>query len=136
MAEWRAARLKNNPQSMRIWGDALVAAFDQSDRQKAHRATRGPRQAWCAGCGKPVSTWRRDRRGTWCSPACKMRHARARWKARQAGAEATPRPAAWADPETQQAAPSAAPTAPRSPTSPESSAAQMDPVSLWIAMHR
>ena len=126
-AEWRAARLRNSTQAMRTWGDCLLAAHLQSAAQKDRRIARGKKRARCIGCGRPCFTWRVDRRGSWCSPACKMRHARARWKARESDVElnigsSEPAPSAGGDSRTQ-------------PDVELDTPAEPDPMQLWMAVH-
>lgn len=124
--QWDAARVRQDAQArlrLVIWGDVMRTARAEARSRK--RPKRGPVPAWCAGCGKPCTTARRDRRGTWCSAACKMRHARRRWAGQPAEAEpagpgqAIPAPAPAADRAVQRrTAPSEAITAATAPHPP------------------
>ena len=141
LAEWRAARVRNSTQAMRMWGDAIYAAARQAEARQARRAARPLALAPCVGCGRPVSIRRRDRRGPWCGPACKMTHARRRWRAQTAqdAAGATPIGSAGSavsgQAERQQGdsreAADATPWAPR-----PAPAAQLSPAELWALIHR
>jgi len=145
MDAWRATANTCDPSTLRWVRDALGALQAQTETQRLRRAKRSKPVGRCAECGKPIRIDRRSRPGVpmYCRPMpgesrsrCKTAAYRRRLAQRVQEADQDGLAQIY---EAEPAGPATARTAPAAglhEPSPGPQPTQMDPLQLWMALHR